>query len=330
MNAHPASAADEQAALWAARLDGSALSAADHAALEAWLAAAPDHRARLAAYCQFSADLEQRLPLLAGIRDRLAEIPTATNTTRPFPRSRRPLWAGAALAAAAVVAVFLWPVGPRNHLQDLTAPVGGRQAATLPDGTRLELNAGSAATVELTPGSRRVRLAAGEAFFQVAPDPARPFLVETPAGSVRVTGTQFNVRTEAGVFEVTVLEGRVQARPGDSGGARDLRAGDRLAVTDGRSDFRQLSDRALADTLAWRTGHIVFDDTPLRDALARFARHHGRNLSASAGAATLRLGGRHSLDDLDGFLATLEDTFPDLRVTRGTDGAIRVDRVETP
>lgn len=326
MSSHsaPSTPAEEQAALWAARLDGSVLSAADRDALDAWLTADPAHRVLLSAYCQFSADLEQRLPLLAGIRDRLAESTTTAKTPRTLPWLLRPALVGATLTVFVVAVAILWPGRPQDHFQNLTAPVGGRQSLTLADGTRLELNAGSAATVELTRDARRVRLAGGEAFFQVAPDPARPFHVETPAGSVRVTGTQFNVRTEADAFEVIVLEGRVQARPGGSGAARALQAGDRLAAADGRLDFRHLSDKELADTLAWRTGHVVFNGAPLREALQRFARYHGRNLSASAEAGALHVGGRYSLDDLDGFLTGIEGFLP-VRVSRGPDGAIRVE-----
>ena len=57
---------EEQASLWAARLEGSSLSAADRAALDAWLAEKPVHRVLLSDYCQFSADLEQLLPSLVA------------------------------------------------------------------------------------------------------------------------------------------------------------------------------------------------------------------------------------------------------------------------
>ncbi len=60
--------AEEQATLWAARLDGSVLSADQRIALDAWLTADPAHRVLLSSYCQFSADLEQQMPLLAGIK----------------------------------------------------------------------------------------------------------------------------------------------------------------------------------------------------------------------------------------------------------------------
>ncbi len=322
---HPSAPADEQAALWAARLEGSVLSAADRTALDAWLAADPAHRALLSAYCQFSADLERQLPLLAGIRDELAESPTVAKTARSLPWLSRPLWAGVALLAVAVVAaVFLWPARPQNQFRNLATPVAHREAVTLADGTRVELNAQTALVVELTAEARRVRLAGGEAFFTVTKDPARPFYVETPAGSVRVTGTQFNVRTEsAAAIEVTVLEGAVQVHPGGAV-PRALAAGDRLVRAAGHVAVAALSPRQLADALAWREGRIVFADTPLREVLARFARYHGRNLVASDAAAERRVGGTYSLDDLDGFFAALEDVLP-VQVTRGPDGATRVD-----
>ncbi len=317
---------DEQASLWAARLEGSVLSAADRSALDAWLDTDPAHRPLLSSYCQFSADLEQQLPLLAGVRDELAESPTASKAARSFPWWRRPALAGATLAAAAALAVFLWPGQPQNHSQNLGTAVAARQEFALPDGSHLELNAQTAAVVELTATERRVRLAGGEAFFRVAKDAARPFFVETPAGSVRVTGTEFNVRTDsAALLEVTVREGSVQVRPGGSATPQNLRGGDRLVREAQQVGVTRLSAGQLADALAWRQGRIVFADTPLRDALARFARYHGRTLTATDGAALRRVGGSYSLDDLDGFIAFLEEADGmGLHVTRGTDGAIRV------
>lgn len=328
MNRHPTTSpsADEQASLWAARLEGSVLSAADRSDLDSWLAADPTHRRLLSVYCQFSADLEQQLPLLAGVRDELAETRTASKTARSFPWLRWPALAGATLAAASVLAVFLWQGQPQNHFQNLGTSVASRQAFALPDGSHLELNARTAAIVELTATERRVRLAGGEAFFLIAKDPARPFFVETPAGSVRVTGTEFNVRTEsAASLEVTVREGSVQVRPSGAPAPRNLRGGERLVSEGGNVEVSPLDAGRLDDTLAWRQGQVVFADTPLREALARFARYHGRALTATEAAALKRVGGRYSLDDLDGFIAFLEDAEGmGLHVTRGTDGSIRV------
>lgn len=325
----PSPASEDQAALWAARLDGSVLSAEDRIALDAWLASDPAHRALLSSYCQFSADLEQQLPSLAGIRDELTESKTAVTARRSHPWLSRPFWAGAALAAtAAVAAVFLWPARPAHQFQNLATPVAQRQAVTLTDGTRVELNAQTALVVELDATSRRVRLAGGEAFFQVAKDPARPFFVETPAGSVRVTGTQFNVRTEsAASLEVTVLEGSVQVRAGDPA-ARSLQTGDQLVRTPEGVVVNALGASQVGNALAWRQGLIVFAGTPLREALARFARYHGRDLAVTDAAAQKRVGGTYSLDDLDGFLAAIEVPLG-VRVSPGPDRSIRVDLMDS-
>lgn len=328
---HHSALADEQASLWAARLEGSVLSAADRIALDAWLAADPAHRALLSAYCQFSADLEQQLPLLAGIRDELAESPTAAKTARSLPWLSRPLWAGAALLAVAVVAaVFLWPARPRNQFQNLATPVAHRETVTLADGTRVELNAQTALVVELTAEARRVRLAGGEAFFTVSPDPARPFFVETPAGAVRVTGTAFNVRTESmSDLEVTVFKGSVRVSPAAATVPTLLTAGGQLTVRAGGITSRVLSPRDLDNALAWRRGQVFFAGVRLDEALARYSRYHGRSLTAAPEVAGKTIGGLFSMDDLEGFLDGLEEIYR-MRVTRDLNGTVLVNPSAQP
>jgi transmembrane sensor len=86
----------------------------------------------------------------------------------------------------------------------------------------------------------------------------------------------------------------------------------------------------LEDTLAWRQGQIVFDRTPLRDALARFAWFHGRVITVTPGAADQRLSGRYSLDNLDDFLAALQAVELPVRVATTASGAIRVSLKNEP
>lgn len=322
------SAAEEQASLWAARLEGGALAAADRSALAAWLAAAPAHRTLLSDYCQFSADLEQQLPALVATG--AVKIPPATHSSR---RRWTLTWlalAGGTIAATATVATLLTLAPSTRDVTTLATSVAQRQSFTLPDGTRVELNAQTSLLVETTRDERRVRLASGEAFFTVAKDKSRPFTVETPTGSVRVTGTVFDVRTDRiSELDVTVVEGSVQVRPGDITGAgpRDpssLTAGERLTANSTGVSVRRLTPTAIEDTLAWRQGIIVFDHVPLREAIARFAQYHGRGISVSkAAAADQFVGGRFSLDDFDGFLTGLEEPFR-VRITRDLSGTVRV------
>jgi transmembrane sensor len=321
---HPDPIADEQASLWAARLDGSVLSPADHHALNAWLAESPAHRGLLSRYCQFSADLEQQLSALVDAGAIAMPPQNALGRRRRY----LPWLTATALAAAAAVAIVVWLNRPGTQSENLATSVAQRQSLTLADGTRVELNARTSLRIDITRGERRVQLAGGEAFFVVSKNKARPFIVDTPAGSVGVTGTTFGVCTEtASALEVTVVEGSVLVRPGEAGGRPvapvSLNAGDRLSSGPQGVSVQALSAKALEDAMAWRQGQIVFDGVPLREALARFARYHGRGITTTAGAAELRLGGRFSLDDLDGFFAALEQVLP-VRVTRDLSGNVQV------
>ena len=318
-------AAEEAAAHWAARLEGSSLSAAERAQLDGWLDADPVHRSLLSEYCQLSTDLELLLPALVatGGADLPAPVPARRRT------GRRLAFAATALAAAAALAFAFWPTAAAEQHESIATPAALRRTLTLADGTQVVLNAQTVLRVEISGESRRVQLAAGQAFFQVTADPGRPFTVETPAGSVRVTGTEFEVQTGNNTsLEVLVADGTVQVRPADPGDGRStapvlLQPGDRLRADVTGVARTQLSGAALEDALAWRQGWAIFKGTPLNDALARFARYHGVGLAATPAAAGLRVGGRFSLDDLDGFLTTLEEVLP-VRVTRGMNGTVQV------
>lgn len=328
-SSHPA--ADEQASLWAARLEGSSLSADERAALDTWLTEHPSHRTLLSQYCQFSADLEEQLPLLVA-----ADLVTMPEQKAPRRSSKIiGFTAAAALAAAAAVVFLVRPHSSPAAFQNLATPVAQRQSVVLPDGTHVELNAQTSLAMESNGAERRVRLADGEAFFEVSKDPSRPFIVETPSGSVRVTGTKFDVHTEHGLpFEVTVVEGSVQVRPGELSGAQtsapySLGPGDHLSADPHGVSIQALSSSSVADTLAWRQGQAVFNDTPLREALARFARYHGRGITTAPEAANLKIGGRYDLDDIDGFFAAVEEVLP-VRVTRDLSGTVHVGRRDQP
>ena len=323
-----ASTAEEQASLWAARLDGGSLTAADRAALDAWLAASSSHRAILSRYCQFSVDLEE--PLLALLANGAVTLPPEDE---PKPARRRwslPWFAGTALAAAAAVAFVFWLAGPGTQIERIETPAAHRRSLTLADGSRVELNARTSLEVETSRIERRVRLVTGEAYFVVNKDRQRPFIVETPAGSVRVTGTIFNVRSEtASQLEVTVVEGTVQVRPGNTGGtlAPDpvlLGAGERLSTSPQRvgRDIN-LSASALEDALAWRHGQIVCNGMPLAEVAERFSHYHGREIVAAPDVANLTVGGVHSLDDLEGFFAALTKMLA-VRIERNPSGTAQV------
>jgi transmembrane sensor len=306
---------EEEASLWAARIEGGALSDRDRAELSAWLAVDAEHRRVLACYCELSAQLDAQIgPMDAPVLARA---------------HRRWRMAVGALAAAAAIIVFVAVLAGRPR--ELATKTAERQAIALDDGSRVELNARTSLAVNFRRGERRVKLVRGEAWFSVTKMPARPFVVETPAGIVRVTGTEFNVRAaQSEQVEVTVLAGTVHVRAAGAEAADEAVTPGRQAVmSGGQVAVRSLVEGAAQDAVAWRKGQTVFDNTPLGEAIERFAAYHARMITVDPAVADLRLGGRFSLEDLDGLLESVESVLP-VHVLRGQDGQVRIVAARKP
>jgi len=340
---------EEEASLWAARIEGGALSDRDRAELSAWLAVDAEHRRVLACYCELSAQLDAQLNRGGGLvrssRDEAEDGNQdggrcAVSATLPFGGDGAPPsnnitglrhWratVGALLAAAAVVVLVVVLTGRPRELATKTAE---RQAIALDDGSRVELNARTSLAVNFRRGERRVKLVRGEAWFSVTKMPERPFVVETPAGVVRVTGTEFNVRAaQSEQVEVTVLAGTVHVRAAGAKATDEAVTPGRQAVmSGGQVAVRSLIDGAAQDAVAWRQGQTVFDNTPLGEAIERFAAYHARMITVDPAVVDLRLGGRFSLGDLDGLLESVESVLP-VHVLRGLDGQVRIVAARKP
>src|SRR4051812_39545665 len=198
---NPESFTDE-AADWAARLDAGPLDRDEAEALMRWLDADPANEGRLEEIQMLQRKVRLVLPAMAAA----GRLPAPRRASR-----LRPVLAwGSAIAAVLAVGIF-WLVQ-----RPVTFATGAaqREVVVLADGARGELNARTTLHVSMRGAERHVRLEAGEVFLTVARDAARPFVVETAAGQVRVTGTIFNVRTSApDDMAVLLVEGGVEATP---------------------------------------------------------------------------------------------------------------------
>jgi len=312
---------DEAASLWAARHDGGELNANEHAAFTAWLKANPEHAHVFAHYRDLTARIETHIEARLG-----AAVETVAR--EQFTARKRNRVIAAVLATAAAIAVVFSVLSDRAH--HLTTKTAERHTTQLDDGTQVDLNARTELVVEFTRDERRVRLISGEALFNVSKDSKRPFLVATATGSVRVTGTVFNVRaTNTDRVEVTVLEGTVRVRPiGDAAHEQPVTSNHQAVLRENAITLRTLPDGAAQDAIAWRQGRIVFNDTPLSEAIERFAAYHARTISVDAKAARLQLGGRYSLEDLNGLLESIESVLP-VHVSHQPNGAIQITAAET-
>lgn len=299
---------ESEAARWVLRLDREGRTASSEAELKAWLAV--DTR-RQGAFLQAEAAWTM-----------LDRGQFLTNDHAPAP-ARRPLVgiprralfaaAGAAIAASVVAGVLI------------TAPVrydtalGEVRRVPLADGSTVALNTESAVEANLDGNLRRVRLTQGEAWFQVAKDPSRPFIVEAGLARAQAIGTAFSVRRKAGGTEVMVTEGVVKVwMDGAEAEAVELLAGSRAFLADSAGISSRLEQASEIDReLAWRSGRIDLAGESLGDAVGEFNRYNSRKLIVSSDLADERLYGVFRLDDPEGFARAVGASL-DTRVTAGS------------
>lgn len=199
--------------------------------------------------------------------------------------------------------------------------VGEQRLVVLEDGSRVRLNTDSAVRVAYWGDARRVFLRRGQAFFEVAHDPARPFRVDAGEAEVRALGTRFDVRREAGGVAVTLLDGRVRVED-DRGEAADLEPRQQLRVTDaGLGRVRP----AAPEAASWTTGRLVFHDAPLAAAIDEANRYSARKVEL-VGAPRLAaepVSGVFDAGDVEAFAAAVAEAYG-LRRTAGPAGTIRL------
>ena len=176
-----------------------------------------------------------------------------------------------ALIAAVLLAGFAHYQSVRPVFEKTLATVARqRLESTLPEGSKLALNFDSHAKVIFYRNQREVSLFRGEAFFDIAHDEERPFLVLAKDATIRVLGTRFNVQVTPEDVRVSVLGGRVEISKKDH-------SSQPLILTAG--DAAQLSARftrftvAPADVGAWRAGQVIFRDRPLAEILKEVGRY---------------------------------------------------------
>ncbi len=236
---------------------------------------------------------------------------------------RRRRIAGTASLAILVFFVAFWGVPYVRDTATVATVAAQRHTHALTDGSSAELNAGSSLHVDFRHGQRMVQLTQGEAFFSVAKDTARPFFVKTSAGTIRVTGTQFNVRVSGtGAVEVTLMEGSVTIQHA-SRDSENLVPGQQLVLGPAGANLRALPPDALENVVAWRRGRIALDGLTLAQAAERMGAFHGQKIAVAPDIAGLHPGGVIPLNDLKGFFSGLETALA-VQVLPVSDGSFRI------
>jgi len=180
---------------------------------------------------------------------------------------------GKSIAAAALDKQAM-AADPSKLILELATPLGGIYQITLPDGTKVWLNAGSSLKYPMSfaKNERRVRLE-GEAFFEVTKDSARPFKVLSKGQEIEVLGTAFNVNAypDNTAIKTTLVKGKVKL-------SNDKRYSEAIYLLPGQQSTNtnngkiQLANVDTAPFTAWKEGLFYFDETPLSDALQQIGR----------------------------------------------------------
>jgi transmembrane sensor len=284
--------ADDIAAAWALRHP---LDAEQQAEMEAWLAQDRRHAgALLRAQAALSligdaieADIEQR------------------------PQSRfwtRRRWIAASIGGT-IAAGIAGMIGLPRLMGDHVATERGEiRRLPLADGSVATIDSSSDLRVALDEDVRRITLARGQAWFQVAKDRRRPFVVDAGIAQARAIGTAFSVsRTENGV-QIAVTEGTVATWARDGGGTMTiLKAGDFATFERGAlTPVTGNAPAAIERSLAWRVGEIALEGETLADAVTRFNRYNAQQLViVDESLANEKLIGLFRIDNPAGFARTL-------------------------
>ncbi|ADU13047.1 FecR family protein [Asticcacaulis excentricus] len=273
------SAIDEQAAAYVAARAAGRWDEADQVALEAWLAADTRHQGAFFRAEAAWAMLDRASVMGAGFAaDSVQTSPFQALAPRPRTVTRRQWLAGGGLIAASIASTSL--ILPALNRQRLRTEVGELRKVPLKDQSIASVNTDSALDVALGTKRRDIRLIRGEAWFQVAKDKARPFVVEADTVRARAVGTAFGVRRYPDGAEVMVSEGVVEVWNTQAPDTPiRLEAGGRVFMPYAAQPSRaEYAPETVDRRLAWREGQIALDNDSLAHAAAEFNRYNSRKI----------------------------------------------------
>ncbi len=281
------------AAEWFARLQDEDATAQDFQEWQRWLNAEPEHHR---AY----RDIEHAWRLIGDVQPEAWPSRHAP-ASRSSPGLR---WSLAAMVLLAITAFSTyWIAGRHESYSTRTAE---QRSVRLPDGSRVTLGAQSEVTPKFESDVRRVVLSFGEAFFEVARDPQRPFIVMAGTSEIRAVGTAFNVRTTGDRVLVSVTEGHVAVRTSDR--RVMLAAGEQVAVTSAGA----VEEKApTPSAVTWLQGRFEYRGEELRHVVEDLNRYTDRHIVlADESVASLRYSGTVFPDHLDEWLQGISGVLP--------------------
>lgn len=273
---------------WLVKIAEGPLSADDRRAFQAWLAADAEHARAFEAGKTAISYLDAlqgdaRLEDMArpSFSERIANTIFNCRERAGSLSIPKLVWPAAGILAAGAclfLAMFVSRSPATVESITYTTQVAETRDIALGDGSILSLGAASSVEVFYEDAERRVTLSAGEAFFAVVKDEARPFVVAVRGTIVRVHGTRFDVSLRGAGVTVAVAEGEVSVRRtsngiGEKAGEERLLTSGQKVVADASGTLSAVQTIAAEDVGAWRRGELIWVNAPVRDIIADLNRY---------------------------------------------------------
>lgn len=260
----------------------------------------------------------ERIEALWETAGRLSKHPdTARDIAAAIARGRRrrrfawlrsrPTQVGIGLAAVATAAALAFAF-TLERPEPYSTGLGEQRLVSLVDGSRLRLDTSTEVRVTFKPDGRQVELVRGQAFFDVAHDAARPFVVVAGDQSIRALGTRFDVRKEAGDVRVTLVQGAVEVSRQSDGATWRLAPGQALAARGRVVDPPRAVD--VPTVTSWTSGRLVFRSTPLAEAVAEVNRYSADKIVLeTAQLQSVPVSGVFDVGDTRAFVSAVSELF---------------------
>ncbi|MFC3052132.1 FecR family protein [Kordiimonas pumila] len=285
-----------EASGWLVLIDDGEMTPEDWTEFKAWFAKSDKHQEAFRQRASLWSDFDGLKALndyaqSNEIKNLLAKDAKSHHKTHLY--ARRGFLTGIAASLALItgsgVAFKVYNDQRKVQLQSFQTELGGQRTIDLKDGSVITLNTSSEIKVEYRAGKRCVYLLCGEAYFDVAHDPSRPFFVIVGKKAVRALGTSFSVRLLEKKVHVTVSEGRVAllkditfVEDGDAmpigQPLAEVSYGQNVLFENDIELMEKLPPRVLAKKLAWRDGVLAFSGEPLSKVVEEVERYTGMNI----------------------------------------------------
>lgn len=335
---NPPMSIGEQAAEWLLRWHCGDLGIAERFEYLQWLKTSPVHIAETLRMCRLYSWLEgTKLKLFITNEDSYSNVVELPPRERTAPKSaeQAAAWQGRIAAGIAAVALtvllgFVVKVGWLDHT--IQTQASEWRSLPLTDGSTVSAGPRTRLRHDIGADRRLIQLAQGEALFDVAKDPTRPFVVDAGIATVRATGTEFAVDRRGDQVLVTVREGSVVVSPTADGGAEfasvPLTVNEQITISrSGATRIRQVNaERALA----WANGRLIFvENDKVRDAIEQFNLRNNMQIHVDSALGAKEVRGSFDAKDPQSFADTL------VKQTGGTlvheaPGVVRLKRPDGP